>query len=81
MRVVLQELAIFVLPILLYAVYLLWRRRQARRAGTVEPPWEQGHWFWVILAGLVLAIAAFFVFGLLVEHSPQTIYRPPSWKP
>lgn len=81
MRVVIQELAIFLLPILLYAAYLLWRRWRARVAGEPAPPWEQGQWFWAIVAGLVLSIATFVVFDALVDESPMAPFRPPSWKP
>ena len=81
MRVVIQELAIFLLPILLYAAYLYWRRWRARVAGAPEPPWEKGQWFWAIVAGLVLSIATFFVLDAITEHSPDVPFRPPSLKP
>ena len=78
LRVVVQELAIFALPILLYAAYFLWRKRQARLAGNPEPVWEQGHWFWLIAAGLALAIAAFLIGEALVVHDPDAIRNPKS---
>ena len=81
MRVVIQQLAIFLLPILLYAAYLMWRRWRARVAGDPEPPWEHGQWFWAIVAGLVLSIGVFVAVALFAEHSPDALFRPPSWKP
>lgn len=81
MRVVIQELAIFLLPILLYAAYMMWRRWRARVAGDPEPPWEHGHWFWAIVAGLALAIAVFVALAMIADHSPDAPFRPPSWKP
>jgi drug/metabolite transporter (DMT)-like permease len=69
MRVVVQQLAIFLLPILLYAAYLWWRRWRARAAGEPEPPWEQGNWFWVVVVALVLTIASFFVMDALTQGS------------
>ena len=78
MRVVIQQLAIFLLPILLYAAYLLSRRRRARLAGDPEPPFEHSHWYWAVVAGLVLTIATFFLFEALTEHSPNVPFRPPS---
>jgi MFS superfamily sulfate permease-like transporter len=81
MRIVLQQLAIFLLPLLLYAVYVLWRRWRARVAGNVEPPWERGHVFWAVVAGLVLSIAMFVVLDIVIEESPNAPFRPPSWKP
>ena len=41
MRAVIQQLAIFLVPNLLYAAYLYWRRARARAAGEPEPPWAQ----------------------------------------
>jgi hypothetical protein len=81
MRVVIQQLAIFLLPILLYAAYLMWRRWRARVAGEPEPPWEHGHWFWAIAAGLALSILVFVVLALLAERTPNGTFRPPTWKP
>lgn len=80
MRVVIQQLAIFLLPLLLLFVYQLWRQRRARLAGEDAPPWERGHVFWAVVAGLVLSILAFFVLDLLIEQSPEAPFRPPSWQ-
>jgi MFS superfamily sulfate permease-like transporter len=81
MRVVIQQLAIFLLPILLYAVYLFWRRWRARVAGQPEPPWEHSNWYWAVVVGLVLTIASFIILDALTVHSPNVPFRPPSWKP
>lgn len=78
MRIVVQQLAIFLLPILLYAAYLYWRRWRARVAGDPEPPWEHSNWYWAVVAGLVLTIATFFVFEAFSEHSPTAPFRPPT---
>jgi MFS superfamily sulfate permease-like transporter len=80
MRIVVQQLAIFLLPILLYAAYLMWRRWRARVAGNPEPPWEQGQWFWAIVVGLVLSIGVFVVLAIFGDGSPDAIFRPPSWQ-
>ncbi len=78
MRVVIQQLAIFLLPILLYAAYLYWRRWRARVAGDPEPPFEHSSWYWAVVAGLVLTIATFFIFEAFTAHSPIAPFRPPS---
>ena len=80
MRVVIQQLAIFLLPILLYAAYLFWRRWRARVAGEPEPPWEHSSWYWVVIAGLVLTIASFVILDVFTEHSTNMPFHPPSWK-
>ena len=78
MRVVVQLLAIFLLPILLYAAYIYWRRWRARAVGDPEPPWEHGHWYWAIVVGLVLAIGSFVLLEVLSEQSPPIPYSPPT---
>ncbi len=78
MRVVIQQLAIFLLPILLYAAYLYWRRWRARVAGDPEPPFEHSHWYWAVVAVLVLTLATFVLPEGLIEHSPNVPFRPPS---
>lgn len=76
LRVVIQQLAIFLLPLLLYAAYVLLKQWRARVAGEPIPIWERGHLFWAITAGLILAIGAFLVTEALVTHDPNAI-RPP----
>lgn len=78
MRVVIQQLAIFLMPILLYAAYLYWRRWRARVAGDPEPPFERSQWYWAVVAGLVLTIGTFFVVEALTERSPNVPFHPPS---
>jgi uncharacterized iron-regulated membrane protein len=81
-RVALQYVAIFVLPFLLYALYLFWRRRQAKLAGLDPPVWEAKAVSWLFVAGLVLVIAAFVVGDFLIaERDPNKIYVPQSREP
>ncbi len=76
LRVVIQQLAIFLLPVLLYAAYVLLKQWRARVAGEPVPTWERGHLFWAIIAGLVMAIGAFVVTEALVTHDPNAIRLP-----
>lgn len=76
-RVVIQLLAVFALPIVLYGLYFAFQRRRAQRSGVDAPRWEDGPWFWLIVGGLVLAIAAFVAFGLLKHGNPDMLYVPP----
>lgn len=75
-RIVVQLLAAFALPIALYALYFGYQRWRARRLGTDAPRWEDSPWFWLIFAGAVLAVVAFLVFGLSRETSPEFILPP-----
>jgi Family of unknown function (DUF6111) len=77
-RIVIQQLAIFVVPLALYTLYFLVMRKRAQRAGATPPRWEEGPWFWLIFAGIALSVAAFFVFGLLKGGNPDVLFVPPS---
>jgi uncharacterized membrane protein len=76
-RVVIQLLAVFALPIVRDVLYFAYPRRRARQSGADAPRWEDGPWFWLIFGGLVLAVAAFIVFGLLKDGNPDVLYVPP----
>ena len=81
-RVALQYIALFALPFLIYALYLLWRRRQARKAGIDPPVWEAKAVSWLFVAGLALVVAAFVVGdAFIAERDPNKIYVPQSREP
>ena len=63
LRVVLQQLLLFLLPIAVYLSYAYWQRERARRTGSAAVGLEQGPWFWLIAGGLILSIAGFVVLG------------------
>ncbi len=71
LRIVIEEVLLFVLPFCAFAAYLVIRRRN---------PFDVEHWsphlFRLSVAGLVVAIAVFAVTGL---RSPQNrgAYEPP----
>ena len=77
-RIIIQELAIFLLPIVLYAIYFSWKQRHARLTGAEVPTWERGHWYWLIVTGLVLSIVAFVVLEAVLSPGPAVSYRPPT---
>jgi len=52
MRVFLHIVLPLVIPILLYAI---WAKIDAYRKGKGLPNWEEGHWFWVLVAGFVFS--------------------------
>jgi Family of unknown function (DUF6111) len=74
-RIVIQQLLLFLLPIAVYLGYALWQRERARRAGTDVVGLEQGPWFWLIAGGLILSIAGFVVLGASKGVRP-TSYVP-----
>jgi Mn2+/Fe2+ NRAMP family transporter len=70
-RIILQELALFVIPFALYALLLVLQRKKV-----VDPE----HWSeaktWLAMAGFVLAIVGLLTFGLFGE-SHTGPYVPP----
>ena len=77
LRIIIQQLAIFLLPILLYSVYFLIVRQRAQMGGHPKPSWEEGPWYWLVLSGLVLTIVTFALFGVLGGSGTDAIFEPP----
>lgn len=77
LRTIIQELLLVLLPTILYGVYFLAMRQRARAGGRVQPEWEHGNWFWLILSGCVLAIIGLVVVGTTGDSAPDTDYVPP----
>ena len=67
-RQIIQLLAIFLLPFLLYFAYVLVARQRTKQ-GETKPAWEDGPWFWLAIVGLGLCVVAFLGVGLLRETS------------
>jgi hypothetical protein len=73
-RVVLQIVVPLLLPVAIYAVGSYWT--SLRQGKGRLPGWEEGHWFWVIALGVVLAFGSI---GFLTWSGgrPGEIYVPP----
>lgn len=77
-RILFEFLLPIVLPTALYAAWLAWHRRRAIVAGAARvPAWQEGPWFWCILAGVGLALIVFVVTAVLWGHAPGAKYQPP----
>ena len=70
-RVVAEAVALFLVPFVLFAIYLLLRRRNPASVDA----WTDGMAATLSLAGLALAAFSIFVFGLL-EDRPTGAYIP-----
>ncbi len=79
-RIVIEYLLPLILPTALYALWIAWQRRRAAAAGAVEAELQELPWFWLILAGLALAIAAMIGTAFLSGYAPGAHYTPPSVK-
>lgn len=75
-RIVIQHLLLFLLPLAAYVVYLSIMRRRATMRGTPQPQWEDGPWFWLVMGGLALTLAAFVALGFTGGYAPDTNYVP-----
>jgi len=71
-RVVVQQLLLFLLPIAVYLSYALWQRQRARRTGAAVVGLERGPWFWLIAGGLILSIGGFVALGVPKGGRPHT---------
>ncbi len=76
-RIVIQQLLLFLLPLVLYAIYVAAMRQRARVTGGIKPDWEDGPWFWLVVAGVGLSIGAFVVLGVVSGASTKSDYIPP----
>ncbi len=78
-RILLQYLLPLLLPM---AIYLLWawfaRKRQA--AGAPAYRLQDGPWFWLILAGIVLATGGLVFTALTGGEEPGGSYSAPRWE-
>jgi len=72
----LKELWPAILPLLLYAAWMLHKRKHAVRQGEHMPRWVEGPWFWAVMASIVVAVACLLSLGAS-EKSIQGAYVPP----
>lgn len=76
LRIFFEYLLPLVLPTMVYALWLRQERKRAAAAGTEVPRWQEGPWFWLALAGIVLSVAAFVVTAIFWGHEPGASYTP-----
>ncbi|MDE3115272.1 MAG: hypothetical protein KGL26_06695 [Pseudomonadota bacterium] len=70
-RLVLERMALFAIPFLLFAAYVVANQRVAQRPRPDTP------WVWLSIAGLVLVILSFVVVGLTEGETTKGVYVPP----
>jgi len=71
-RPVLTELALFLTPFLVYALFL-W----ATKAGVLDPTqWTLPRIGWLVIAALVLMIGSFVVLAQFGGSAPRSTYTP-----
>ncbi|MCW8836387.1 MAG: DUF6111 family protein [Rhodospirillales bacterium] len=76
MRILLQYILPFLAPLALYlAWFFLWGRRHEKAL----PDWKSGPWFWLIIAGFLLA-ASGLVFMSFSGDDPGGVYHAPRYE-
>jgi len=65
---------VFGLPFVLYAIWAFMARR---RAAAGDPPLQETPWIWLSIVGLVLAILALFVTGVVPGNPTDATYTSP----
>ncbi len=56
------------IPLLLCAAWIAWKRRKAPRS------WKEGPWFWAFMASIAVAILCLFMLGL--REGEHGAYEP-----
>ncbi len=80
MRVFLHVVLPLLAPIMIYAAWSYWEAQRKGVTGAARlPSWEEGNWFWAIVAGVVLTMASL---GFLTTEGSSTNkeYSPPYMK-
>lgn len=78
-RILLQYLLPLLLPIALYLLWAWWANRR-KAAGEAPLDLQDGPWFWLILAGVVLAGAGLALTAVMGGWEPGGTYQAPRWE-
>ena len=80
MRIFLHVVLPLFAPIMIYAAWSLWEAQRKGLTGAARlPSWEEGNWFWAIVAGVVFTVVSL---GFIATEgsSIDTEYRAPYMK-
>ena len=68
------------IPVVLYLVWLAYRRRKAKNAGEPLPSLLSGPWLATLAAAMLLLAASLFYLGLSAEKNAGVSYQPKQFK-
>ncbi|MEZ5816791.1 MAG: DUF6111 family protein [Hyphomicrobiaceae bacterium] len=74
-RIVIENILLFLLPTVVYVIYVAVTRGDARRGILDEAPLA-----WLMLAGSVLVVGVLAFYGSNTRGRPGQVYVPPSMK-
>ena len=73
-RVVIENIVLFLLPMVIYVAYVLLTRKPGEKEGVLD----DAPFFWLMLAGTVLVLVVLVAFGSTSGGKPGQSYVPPS---
>ena len=73
-RVVIENIVLFLLPTAVYAIYILLTRKPGEKDGV----FDDAPFFWLMLAGTGLVLIVLVAFGSTSGGKPGQSYVPPS---
>lgn len=60
------------IPIIVYLLWMAWRRRKATKAGHEIPTWLDGPWLWAVVSSALIGIGCFIILGLSQDRVDGT---------
>ncbi len=75
MRVFLQYVLPILAPLIIYIIWLVLRGK-----GKKLPHWEEGPWFWLILAGFIMGACSLIYFGVSGLEEKEGFYVAPRFE-
>ncbi|MEM7747898.1 MAG: DUF6111 family protein [Pseudomonadota bacterium] len=78
-RVVIENILLFMLPTLVYVLFMLVRRRQNANT-SVQQIFDDAPIVWLLGAGAVVMVAGLAYFGSTTGGKPGEQYQPPVYK-
>ena len=80
MRIVVENILLFLLPTLVYATYVFLKQRTDSGAASPQGILDDAPIIWLFVAGAVLVVATLIIFGSTSGGLPGQSYEPPSFK-
>ncbi|MEM9355934.1 MAG: DUF6111 family protein [Pseudomonadota bacterium] len=78
-RVVIENILLFMLPTLVYVLFMLVRRRQNANT-SVQQIFDDAPIVWLLAAGAVVMVAGLAYFGSTTGGKPGEQYQPPVYR-
>jgi hypothetical protein len=76
-RIVAENIALFLLPTILYIAFIYLTREDKRGATSVL---DDAPLIWLFVAGAILVVVTLATFGSVTGGKPGQVYTPPSFK-